>query len=78
MTIAMERILAWKRLPRAMKTVMFYAYRDFLNWLIDYDVQGVWFRIAWDVLTGWILSLTIATKVARKEIGGLLSAAPSS
>ena len=78
MTIAMERILWWKLLPRVIKAVMFYAYRDFLNWLIGYDVQGVWFRIAWDVLTGWILSLTIATKVARKEIGGLLSAAPSS
>ena len=34
MTIAMERILAWKRLPRAMKTVMFYAYRDVLKWFM--------------------------------------------
>ena len=46
MTIAMERILWWKLLPRVIKAVMFYAYRDFLNWLIGYDVQGVWFRIA--------------------------------
>jgi hypothetical protein len=35
-------------------------------------VQGVWFGIACAVLTGWILSLTIVTRVARKEIGGLL------
>ena len=34
MVIAMERILSWKLLPRAMKTVMFYAYRDFLNWFM--------------------------------------------
>ena len=39
---------------------------------IGYDVWGVWFGIACAVLTGWILSLTIVTRVARKEIGGLL------
>jgi len=39
---------------------------------LDYDAQGVWFGIACAVLTGWILSLTIVTRVARKEIGGLL------
>jgi hypothetical protein len=34
MTIAMERILSWKLLPRVIKAVMFYAYRDFLNWFM--------------------------------------------
>ena len=43
----------------------------FISYL-GYDVQGVWFGIACAVLTGWILSLTIVTRVARKEIGGLL------
>jgi hypothetical protein len=32
MTIAMERILAWKILPRVMMAVMCYAYLDVLNW----------------------------------------------
>ena len=41
MTIAMERILAWKRLPRAMKTVMFYAYRDFLNWFMKLPPEAM-------------------------------------
>ena len=41
MTIAMERILAWKLLPRAMKTVMFYAYRDFLNWFMTLPPEAM-------------------------------------
>ena len=32
MTIAIERILAWKLLPRVMMAVMCYAYLDVLNW----------------------------------------------
>ena len=32
MTIAMERILACKLLPRVMMAVMCYAYLDVLNW----------------------------------------------
>ena len=34
MTIAMERILAWKLLPRVMMAVMCYAYLDVLNWFM--------------------------------------------
>ena len=43
----------------------------YISWL-RYDLQGVWFGIAFAVVTGWALSLTIAFKVAQKEIGGLL------
>ena len=32
MTLAFERILAWKLLPRVMMAVMCYAYLDVLNW----------------------------------------------
>ena len=31
MTIAMERVLAWKLLPRVMMALMCYAYLDVLN-----------------------------------------------
>ena len=41
MTIATERILAWKLLPRAMKTVVFYAYRDFLNWFMTLPPEAM-------------------------------------
>ena len=34
MTIAMERILAWKLLPRVMMVVMCCAYLDVLNWFM--------------------------------------------
>jgi len=34
MTIAMERILAWKLLPRVMMAVMCYACLDVLNWFM--------------------------------------------
>ena len=34
MTIAMERILAWKLLPRDMIAVMCYTYLDVLNWFM--------------------------------------------
>lgn len=35
MTIAMERILAWKLLPRIMMLVMTYAYLEVLWWFMD-------------------------------------------
>ena len=41
--------------------------------ILDFDVQGVWLGIATAVSTGWVLSLIIAYKVAKKEMGGLLS-----
>ena len=34
MTSAMERVLAWKLLPRVMMTLMCYAYLDVLNWFL--------------------------------------------
>ena len=34
MTIAMERILWWKLLPRVMMAVMCYAYLEVLNWFM--------------------------------------------
>ena len=34
MTIAMERILAWKLLPCVMMAVMCYAYLEILNWFV--------------------------------------------
>ena len=34
MTIAMERILAWKLLPHVMMAVMCYAYLNVLNWFM--------------------------------------------
>ncbi len=41
--------------------------------ILDFDVQGVWLGIATAVSTGWVLSLIIAYKFAKKEMGGLLS-----
>ena len=34
MTIAMERILAWKLLLRVMRAAMCYAYLEILNWFV--------------------------------------------
>ncbi len=34
MTIAMERILAWKLLPRVMMVLMCYAYLDVVHWFM--------------------------------------------
>ena len=68
-------------LKQAIWTLWISIYRQgfgvaFFIWVfiscLGYDVPGVWFGIACAVLTGWILSLTIVTRVARKEIGGLL------
>ena len=35
MSYTMEKILAWKILPRVMMPVMTYAYIDVLNWFMD-------------------------------------------
>ena len=40
--------------------------------VLNFEVQGVWLGIATAVSTGWVLSLIIAYKVAKKEMGGLL------
>ena len=41
MTIAMERILAWKLLPRVMMAVMSYAYLDVLNWFMTLPPEAM-------------------------------------
>ena len=41
MTMAMERILAWKLLPRVMMAVMCYAYLDVLHWFMTRPQEGV-------------------------------------
>jgi len=41
MTIAMERILAWKLLPRVMMAVMCYAYLDVLNWFMTLPPEAM-------------------------------------
>ena len=35
MVITMERMLAWKLLPRFLMLVLCYAYLDVLNWYMD-------------------------------------------
>jgi Na+-driven multidrug efflux pump len=42
--------------------------------LLNFDVVGVWLGIAVAVSTGWLLSLLIAVRVGKSEIGGLLRA----
>jgi hypothetical protein len=42
--------------------------------LLNFDVLGVWLGIAVAVSTGWLLSLLIAVRVVKSEIGGLLRA----
>ncbi len=39
--------------------------------VLGMDVWGVWLGIGIAVTTGWLLALTIATRLARHEIGGL-------
>ncbi|WP_039019823.1 MATE family efflux transporter [Halocynthiibacter namhaensis] len=39
--------------------------------ILNFSVWGVWFGIATSVLTGWILAMIVAERVARLEIGGL-------
>ena len=41
MTIAMERIMAWKLLPRVMMAVMCYAYLDVLHWFMTRPPEAV-------------------------------------
>nr|AOE06776.1 hypothetical protein [uncultured bacterium] len=41
MTIAMERILAWKLLPRVMMAAMYYAYLEILNWFVTLPPEAM-------------------------------------
>ena len=41
MTIAMERILDWKLLPRVMMAVMCYAYLEILNWFVTLPLEAM-------------------------------------
>ncbi|MDC0490917.1 hypothetical protein OAN81_06700 [Paracoccaceae bacterium] len=41
MTIAMERILAWKLLPCVMMAVMCYAYLETLNWFVTLPLEAM-------------------------------------
>lgn len=41
MGIAMERILAWKLLPRLMMLVMTYAYLDVLSWFMSLEPEAM-------------------------------------
>jgi Na+-driven multidrug efflux pump len=40
--------------------------------VLDFSVWGVWLGIATAVTSGWVLSLIVANKVAKEQIGGLL------
>ena len=44
MTIAMERVLAWKLLPRVMMAVMCYAYLDVLNWFVTLPPEAMTYQ----------------------------------
>ena len=39
--------------------------------VLNLTIWGVWFGIATSVLTGWVLAMIVAERVARLEIGGL-------
>ena len=41
MTIAMERILAWKLLPCVMMALMCYAYLEILNWFVTLPLEAM-------------------------------------
>ena len=41
MTIARERILAWKLLPRVMMVLMCYAYLDVLHWFMTRPLEAM-------------------------------------
>lgn len=43
----------------------------FLIVVLDFDIWGVWIGAAMSVIFGWMLSIFIAYRVARREIGGL-------
>ena len=53
MTIAMERILWWKLLPRVMMEVMCYAYLDVLNWFVTLPL-GVMTSQATTLAATWL------------------------
>ena len=57
MTIAMERILAWKLLPRVMMAVMCYAYLDVLHWFMTLPPK---------VMTSQATALTATVTVAMR------------
>ena len=40
--------------------------------VLDFSVWGVWLGIATAVTSGWVLSLIVASKIARDQIGGLV------
>ena len=40
--------------------------------MLDFSVWGVWLGIATAVTSGWVLSLVVASKVAKEQIGGLI------
>ncbi len=44
--------------------------------VLDFNFWGVWFGIATSVLTGWIVAMIVAERVARVEIGGLWKPQP--
>ena len=67
-------------LKRPVWTVWISLYRQgfgvaFFVWLFvglwNFTEIGVWFGVACAVLSGWVLAMLIATRVARTEIGGL-------
>ena len=39
--------------------------------VLDFDIWGGWIGAAMSVIFGWMLSIFIAYRVARREIGGL-------
>jgi len=40
--------------------------------VLDFSVWGVWLGIATAVTSGWVLSLIVASKIAKDQIGGLV------
>ena len=43
----------------------------FFIMVLDFDIWGVWIGAGMSVIFGWMLSIFIAYRVARREIGGL-------
>ena len=39
--------------------------------VLEFDIWGVWFGVAVAVISGWVLAMFVARKVAREVIGGL-------
>ena len=57
MTIAMERILAWKLLPRVMMVLMCYAYLDVSHWFMTRPPEA---------MTSQVTALTATVTVAMR------------